>query len=232
MMNKISWKILLTLLMCAASLVAHAASTRTITFDNNTGRMANDLHVEFNQAVKLSPRGGPFGAFSSESGSGTSKVDFRGGQVANGNSTRITFVSGSPQITIRRWWWTFNGRRIGRVMGEIGFATVAFNQDALRLGETATIALQASGYADQKAEYRLEYRLLFPNGESLNIDPINVAVGAGKTTHEQLWSAPLNQQGVYRLEFKTIDKQSGLVLSEGGSELLVDDGEGEMPKPQ
>ena len=231
-MNKITWKILLTLLMCAASLVAHAGSTRSIVFKNDTGKDANDLHVEFKQAVKLVPPGGPYGAFRSENGSGTSKVDFRDGQVTNGNSTRITFTTTSSRISIRRWWWTYEGDRVGRVMGEIGFATVAFNQDALRLGETATVALQASGYADQTAEYRLEYRLLFPNGESLNIDPIDVAVGAGKTTHEQLWSAPLNQQGVYRLEFKTIDTQSGLVLSEGGSELLVDDGEGEMPKPQ
>lgn len=231
-MKQANWKVFLALLMCAASIVAQAASTRTITFDNNTGRTANDLHVEFNQAVKLSPPGGPFGAFRSERGSGTSKVDFRDGQVADRSSTRITFVSTAAQITIRRWWWTFNGRRIGKVMGEVGFATVAFNQNALRVGETATIALTASAYQEQAVQYRLEYRLLFPDGEALAIEPINVDVAAGQLTHEQLWSAPLTQKGVYRLEYKTIDKESGLVLSEGGSELLVDDGEGEMPKPQ
>lgn len=232
MMNKTNWKIFLALLMCAASIVAHAGSTRSIVFKNDTGKEVNDLHIEFKQAVKLLPPGGPFGDFRSENGSGTSKVDFRDGQVANGNSTRITFTTTSSRITIRRWWWTLDGRRVGRIMGEIGFATVAFNQDALRLGETATVAIHASGYEDQTAQYRLEYRLLFPNGESLDIDPMNVTVAAGKATHQQLWSAPLTQKGVYRLEYKTIDKESGLVLSEGGSELLVDDGEGEMPKPQ
>src|SRR5687768_6087551 len=97
---------------------AWAASTRRITFPNNSGVAVNDLHVEFVQGVTPHPPGGPFGPFPNENNGGTSKVDFSGGVVPIGGNAAITFTSTSSRITIKRWWWTLNGNRVGAIMGE------------------------------------------------------------------------------------------------------------------
>ncbi|HEV7503606.1 MAG TPA: hypothetical protein VGS07_01715 [Thermoanaerobaculia bacterium] len=103
--------VLLALLPWAVS----ADSTQELTFTNTTNKKVNDLHVEFGQAVTPQPPAGPYGPFTGQSGGGTSKVDFKGGTVAAGGSATITFTSSANQITVKRWWWTLDGRRVGAV---------------------------------------------------------------------------------------------------------------------
>jgi len=92
-----------------------ADTTQPFTFTNTTGKQVNDLHVEFRQAVTPQPPAGPYGPFTTQSGGGTSRVDFKGGTVAAGGSATITFTSSASQITIKQWWWTINGVREGAV---------------------------------------------------------------------------------------------------------------------
>jgi len=109
-----SWAMLFIILIATG--VAMAGATRQFTFNNNTGRAANDLHIEFKQAVEpVAGATGNYGPFPNAQGSGTSKVDFDGGTVVNGGSASIKFKTGSSKITIKKWWWTRDGVRIGHV---------------------------------------------------------------------------------------------------------------------
>ena len=56
-----------------------------------------------------------YGAFSNQSGGGSGRIDFDGGTVNAGAATSIRFSSTSNQITVKSWWWTLDGRRIGRI---------------------------------------------------------------------------------------------------------------------
>ncbi|MDP7654674.1 MAG: hypothetical protein QF706_01315, partial [Roseibacillus sp.] len=96
-------------------IAAQASANRVFRFVNNTGQNANDLHVEFRQGVTPVLVSNSYGAFSNQSGGGSSRIDFDGGTVNVGAATDIRFSSGANQITVEKWHWTLNGRQIGRI---------------------------------------------------------------------------------------------------------------------
>lgn len=94
---------------------------RTWTFTNGTGRAANDLHMELvvgtvpvnivtSATDGVRRAGGVFSEFP-ESGS-PSHHDYAGGTVAIGGSVTLQFKDNTRP---RRWWWTWNGDRIGDI---------------------------------------------------------------------------------------------------------------------
>jgi hypothetical protein len=100
------------LLVLATALVAQAG-TKNYTFTNDTGQFANDLHIEFNQAVTQNPD--PPSPFNTSSGSGTATVDFSGGNVAINGHVQCQFTTTGSGPTIKRGWWTHNGTNIGNL---------------------------------------------------------------------------------------------------------------------
>ncbi len=113
------------LLGSAASLFA---GDREIRFDNNTGQACDDLHIETKQGVTITEKA-PFTG--SRGVNGGSKHNLHGGTVANGGSATVKFTSGSPDITIKKWWWTSGGNsqrdgaRVGDVKGDDGGAVLS-----------------------------------------------------------------------------------------------------------
>lgn len=87
---------------------AEAASRARFTFRNNTGDPANDLHIEFRQAVTVRRT-----IFPNVRGDGTSRIDLAGANVPNGGQTSIAVGSSANNIRIDRWWWTLDGQQIG-----------------------------------------------------------------------------------------------------------------------
>ena len=203
---------------------AWAASTRRITFKNNTGQAVNDLHVEFVQASTPNPPGGPFGAFPNENGSGTTKIDFSGGVVPKNGSTSITFTSSSSRIKVKRWWWTLDGVRVGSIQGEKVLAIVGFDQDSLRLSELATISLDGMADFGLDAKLAVNYTIATPSGASFSLGPVALEIGAGQETHQQLLAGPLTELGTYTLTYSAVDEETGDVVSEGTSAVAVDSG--------
>lgn len=99
---------------CLATTAAVArAGTKQYTFTNNTGQPANDLHIEFNQAVTFTPN--PPAPFTVSAGSGTANVDFSGGSVAAGGVVVVSFTTSGSGPTIKRGWWTLNGQSLGNL---------------------------------------------------------------------------------------------------------------------
>ncbi len=200
------------------------ATTRKITFKNNTGRAANDLHVEFVQASTPSPAGGPFGAFPNENGGGTTKVDFSGGAVPNNGQTSITFTSTSSRIRVKDWWWTWNGVKIGALQHEKTLAMVNFNQDFLRMGEMATVDVLAMADLGLDANLSVSYTLTAPSGVTTNFGPINLVVPAGQELNQQLLAGPVSEFGTYTVTYETVDQETGDIVTEGSSTVVVDSG--------
>jgi hypothetical protein len=208
---------------------AWAGSTRPIKFPNNTGVAVNDLHVEFVQAVEPQPApAGPYGPFGSQSGNGTTKVDFSGGVVPAGGSATITFTSTSPRIKIKRWWWTLNGKRVGAIQGEKALAMIHFDQDALRPGEIATVNLLAMADFGRDASFTVNYSITFPNGDIQPMPLVILDVAGGQEVHQQLLSGAVSDHGIYTLSFIGVDLLSG-ETTEGSSTLVVDGGT--KPRP-
>lgn len=203
---------------------AWAASTRKITFKNKTGQAVNDLHVEFTQGSTPHPPGGPFGAFPNENGGSTTKIDFSGGVVPKDGSTSITFTSTSSRIKVQRWWWTLDGQRVGPIQREKHLAMVNFNQDFLRVGEIATIELY--GVAEDLLDSKLtvNYTVVTPSGATLNLGPVDVTIPAGMELNQQLLAGAVSELGTYTLTYETVDLETGDVVSEGSSTLVVDSG--------
>lgn len=96
---------------------------RNWTFTNGAGRAANDLHIELvvgtvpvnivtNPADGIRRAGGVFSEFP-EAGS-PSHHDYAGGTVAAAGSVTLQFKDNTRP---RRWWWTWNGERIGDIQG-------------------------------------------------------------------------------------------------------------------
>lgn len=89
--------------------VQPARSKQTYTFYNNTGKDANDLHIEFNTTVDVTDSG----PFQNVRGNNTGRVDLSGGAVNSGTTATIK-VESPGDLHITRWWWTLNGKGIGK----------------------------------------------------------------------------------------------------------------------
>lgn len=208
--------------------IAEAGSTRPINFVNNTGRVANDLHIEFRQAVDPHPPGGPFGPFAGEKGSGTSKIDFSSGTVNPGAGARIVFRSSSSRIRVKRWWWTLNGKRIGRIMRERHLAMVSFDQDFIRSGEAVSVEAYAAAALGNRSQFIVAYVITDPNGQSFPLPEVVIEVAAGYERNQQLFSTALSAPGEYKLSYTVIDGDTHEVIADGTSTVIVDEGVREL----
>jgi len=82
-------------------------------FINRTGQAVNDLHIIFSATV-THVRPSPPTPFLKAWGIRTNVIHFDGAPVANGRQVGpITFAS-PHQLEVADWWWTRDGRRIGR----------------------------------------------------------------------------------------------------------------------
>lgn len=90
---------------------ANSASTKTFVNTNRTA--VNDLHLELVQACFVDDSG-PFGDYN---GGGTTTIDFSNPEndIQQGGSAKIKLSSTSSRITIKQWWWTKDGVRVGPV---------------------------------------------------------------------------------------------------------------------
>ncbi len=203
---------------------ASAESDHTFTFPNGTGQAVNDLHIEFVQAVTPNPPGGPFGPFTNQSGGGTSKIDFSGGTVNAGGTTSIGFHnSGGNRITIKKWWWTKDGVRVGAIHIPGAIIMPSFDHDALRAGEISTVSLVALAPSDAAASFEVDYSITSPSGVVQTFPTISLAVAAGQEFHQQLSAGALTEAGTYTLHYTGVDEASGEV-TEGVSTVTVDSG--------
>jgi hypothetical protein len=199
------------------------AATRRITFTNNTGQQANDLHVEFDQAVTPQPPAGPWGPFPNENPVGQNNRNFSGGTVNNGGSATITFQNAGTKITIKKWWWTKDGRQIGKVMGEKAVAMVHFDQDSARLAETLTVNLFALADVDQDASFEVSYSITDPDGLVASHPPLFLDIPAGTGLHQELEVSQAGLLGTYTISWETVDLATGDV-EDGTSTVDVDSG--------
>jgi hypothetical protein len=98
-------------------------SRRKITFNNNTGAVVFDIHMEFDQNVTIED-GGDFEEYEND---GTSNPDLYDdesdpGIAAGGSLTIIVRGSGNARPKVKKWWWTDKKhKRIGDInMGDPG----------------------------------------------------------------------------------------------------------------
>ncbi len=129
------------------------AADKLITFSNDTGRAANDLHVWFHQEVSAK-RGsnGKFGAFGDCKGNDTGSPEFDNGTVPSNGTTTIHFVN-TGTMSIKKWYWTWDGRRIGKVHrgNPMAVSDVTPVDDIAVPTITMTTALASSGAARSQA---------------------------------------------------------------------------------
>ena len=129
------------------------AADKLITFSNDTGRAANDLHVWFHQEVSAK-RGsnGKFGAFGDCKGNDTGSPEFDNGTVPSNGTTTIHFVN-TGTMSIKKWYWTWDGRRIGKVHrgSPMAVSDVIPIDDIDVASITMTSALASSGTARSQA---------------------------------------------------------------------------------
>lgn len=121
-----------SMLLGAATLVS--AGDRTVRFQNKTGQDVDDLHIETKQGVTITQKD-PFTG--SRGVDGGNKHNLYGGTVEKEpvggppNEAVVKFTSGSPNITIKKWWWTKggnarrDGQRVGPINGDDGGVTLA-----------------------------------------------------------------------------------------------------------
>lgn len=83
------------------------------TFINRTGRAVNDLHVIFSSTV-TQVRPSPPSPFLRTWGIRTNVIHFDGSMVAEGRRVGPITFAGPEELEIADWWWTRDGRRIGR----------------------------------------------------------------------------------------------------------------------
>lgn len=121
-----------SLLLGSATLAL--AADRTVRFQNKTGQDVDDLHIETKQGVTITQKT----PFTGERGvNGGNKHNLYGGTVDKEppggppNEAVVTFESTSPDITIKKWWWTKggnarrDGNRVGAVKGDDGGVVLA-----------------------------------------------------------------------------------------------------------
>lgn len=116
------FKLAVLVLMMQASISKNTfASTREITFTNNTGQAVDDLHIEFQGKVMDWDDTKPHTFNSDRHDAGSNKHNFYGTSIANGGSATMTFKNTSGDIVVNRWWWTSGGSNVadGQRVGEL-----------------------------------------------------------------------------------------------------------------
>ena len=115
--------------------------THTSKLRNNTGRMANDLHISVPTKPTRNPTAPPFTVATKNFRS----IDFFGGTVAAGGSAKVTWFSKQRRDRILSGNGTFNGANIGAVR------TAALVPDFQRLEDGQWVVL-----VDNQNEFSVE----------------------------------------------------------------------------
>ncbi|UAA38360.1 hypothetical protein KIH87_16985 [Paraneptunicella aestuarii] len=211
-------KALLVTLFCVLSGTSFAAAKRTITFTNNTGQDANDLHIEFKQAATNTDSG----AFGNVQGDSTSKHDYDGGAVANGASTTLKFSTTSSRLTINRWWWTLDGQRIGSIQSEQAFASAHIEQENAKPGDLITVAISVFAKVFEALDIVVNWTLTNPQGDVIAAGSQPMHAPPGHQVDMQVWTGPVDEIGIYHLQYDAIAASGEVSIGEG--DLVVDEG--------
>ncbi len=114
------------------TMAAHA-DVRKITFVNNTGEDADDLHIEFTRNGVIWDRNAPHDFDNTRNNPpGSPKYNFWGTTIEAGDSTTLTFTC-DGEIKIKEWWWTKGGNnekdgdKVGKSKKDNGGAVLIFN---------------------------------------------------------------------------------------------------------
>ncbi len=202
---------------------AAQAADKKFPFKNDTGEEANDLHIEFDQGVTPEKENGSYGAFDNYNSSpGSSSAEFDGGTVADGSTTKIRFNNTGPKITIKKWWWTKDGKRIGKIHKSMSCAAISFDQSLLRSGEILTMSAEAVGGEDTGGELLISSWVTLPDASDVWLAPISISVSPGESCTQQLFglsSAGL-ESGEYTVHYVAEDLETGLV-TDGSSSLEI-----------
>ncbi|MAE69023.1 MAG: hypothetical protein CME06_00985 [Gemmatimonadetes bacterium] len=215
---------LLTTLVVAGT--AEAASKK-LPFKNDTGQAANDLHIEFKQGVTPKLEGGSYGAFDNYNSSpGSSSAEFDGGSVADGATTKIRFENGGPKITVKKWWWTKDGNRIGSIHTALAGASLSIDQTELNVGETVTVSAETVGDELSGGEFFIDWLVMLPDLSVMPMPPMLLPPpGLGLTC--QLQALTMNTGGLmpgpYEISYVAQSLESGEV-TEGTSALQLGHG--------
>ncbi len=215
---------LLTTLVVAAT--AEAASKK-LPFKNDTGQAANDLHIEFKQGVTPKLESGSYGAFDNYNSSpGSSSAEFDGGSVANGATTKIRFENGGPKITVKKWWWTKDGNRIGSIHTALAGASLSIDQTDLNIGETVTVSAEAVGDELTGGEFLVDWLVTLPDQNVLGMPPLLLPPpGLGITCELQAMTLRTNglMPGPYEISYFAQSLESG-EITEGTSAMQLGNG--------
>lgn len=208
-----------------------SANELSLKFPNNSGKKANDLHLETKAHFKplKDPVTHKYGNFVDGPTTSGNKADFSDGTVEKGKTTKIKFETTANKLTIKQWWWTWNGSRIGKIQKSLNLAMVSFDQREVGHGESVTVELFAASAVDSNGLFQIDYSVETPDGEVMSMPSIEVAVPEGKSLHRQLWAESLGSAGIYTIRFEAIDLDSGETLSSGSSTVTVDSGMHDPP---
>lgn len=206
-------------LLSIFSVSSYAAATRTITFTNNTGQNANDLHIEFKQAADNKDAG----AFGNINGDKTSKHDYSNGNVAAGANNTMKFETTSSRLTINRWWWTLDGKRIGEIQGEKQVAVMNIEQNNARMGDLITLGCSIFASMFEPLNIFVNWVLLSPSGMVVAEGSLPLNAPPGHEGSMQIPAGNYEEMGTYTLHYDAMSDMG--VMSEGTSTVVVDDGQ-------
>ena len=158
---RITWGLFggMLVLWASGDVMALPDYTHTSKLRNNTGRMANDLHISVPTKPTRNPTAPPFTVATKNFRS----IDFFGGTVAAGGSAKVTWFSKQRRDRILSGNWTFNGANIGAVR------TAALVPDFQRLEDGQWVVL-----VDNQNEFSVEY------------DNLHIATGIDRALFDHL----------------------------------------------
>ncbi len=123
-------RLLQTLLGIAILASFASADTDSFTFTNNTGKDANDLHIEWSRAVTVT-KCDKFKKFNDKE---RSNSDFSKGDVAKGDTCEVTVTYDGTDPKVKSFYWTKDGKNIGNGSVKDDLASVSTaNTDGLTI---------------------------------------------------------------------------------------------------
>ncbi len=164
---RFNWSVVVGVLVfwTSGDVMALPDYTHTSKIRNNTGRMANDLHIN----VPTKPTGNPVAPPFTVATKNFRSIDFFGGTVAAGGSANVTWFSKQRRDRILSGNWTFNGANIGAVK------TAALVPDFQRLEDGQWAVL-----VDNQNEFPVDY------------DNLHIATGIDRALFDPLDGNYLN----------------------------------------
>ena len=201
------------------STAAFAAKEKTFEFTNKTGQEANDLHIRFVQGAHPVPEipGQNYGAFTDSSGAGSTSLDFEGGSVPDGGSTKIKFKTSSSKLTIKEWWWTWNGDRIGELHDGKNFAAAAFDQTNVNPSEVYTVTVYAEAEQFEPASFIINVFVFDTFGAPIFQTSRQIDLAPGDVYEEQIFVGSAEGSGEQHVLYDVYDAVSNETMDGDGT---------------